>query len=56
MKFGQLKEHNKRNILLQKSCRKLGREINPRPLLVFFKKALYKVKASDLQFGFITFR
>ena len=35
MKFGQLIEYNKRNILLQKSCREWGREASPRPLFVF---------------------
>ena len=35
MKFGHLIEHNKRNILLKKSCRKLGRETNPTLLFVF---------------------
>ena len=38
MKFGQLKEHNKRNIFLQKLCRKWGQETSSRPLY-FFKKA-----------------
>ena len=45
IRFCQLVEHNKRNILLQKSCRKWGRETDPRPLL-YIKKAFYKVKAS----------
>ena len=34
MKFGQLMEHQ-RNVLLQKSCRKFGREASPRALFVF---------------------
>ena len=55
MKFGQLKEYNKRNILLQKACRKWGRETSPRPLFAF-KEALYKVKANGLQLGFTTLR
>ena len=37
MKFGQLTEYNKRNIFLQKSCRKCGREAGPRPIFVFQK-------------------
>ena len=35
MKFGQLIEYNKRNIFLQKLCRKWGKETNSRPLLIF---------------------
>ena len=35
MKFDQLIEYNMRNILLEKSYTKCGRETNPRP---FFKK------------------
>ena len=35
MKFGQVIEYNKRNISLQKSCRKWGRETSSRPLFVF---------------------
>ena len=35
MKFGQLLEHNKRNIFLQKSCRKLDREASFGPLFIF---------------------
>ena len=38
MKFGQLIEYNKRNIFLQKLCRKWDRETNSRPLFYFFKK------------------
>ena len=37
MKFGQLIEYNKRNIFLQKLCRKWGRETSSRPLY-FLKK------------------
>ena len=36
MKFGQLMEYNKRNIFLQKMCRKCGGETIPRP---FFEKS-----------------
>ena len=35
MKFGQLIEHNKRNIFLQKSCGIWDRETSSRPLFVF---------------------
>ena len=35
LKFGQVKECNKRNIFPQKSCSKWDRETNSRPLLVF---------------------
>ena len=31
MKFGQLKEYNVRNIFLEKSCTRYGRETRPRP-------------------------
>ena len=37
MKFGQLIEYNKRNIFLQKLCKKWGRETSSRPLFVFLK-------------------
>ena len=35
MKFGQLLEYNKRNIFLQKLCRKWGKETSSRPLFIF---------------------
>ena len=35
IKFGQLIEYNKRNIFLQKLCRKWGKETSSRPLLIF---------------------
>ena len=38
MKLGQLIEYNKRNIFLQKFCRKEGRGLVP-DLALFFKKA-----------------
>ena len=44
--------NNKKNIFLQKSCRKEGREI----FLLFFLKALHEVKASGLQLSFNIFR
>ena len=33
IKFGQLIEYNKRNIFLQKLCRKWGKEASSRPLI-----------------------
>ena len=51
MKFDQLIEYNKRNIFLKNE---VGRLV-PGSLL-FFKKALYKVKAIIPQFGFNAFR
>ena len=38
MKFGQLKEYNKRNIFLQKLCRNEAGRLVPDPFL-FFEKA-----------------
>ena len=35
MKFGQVIEDNKRNIFLQKSCRKSARETSSRPVFIF---------------------
>ena len=60
MKYGQLKhvpwlkEHNVRNIFLQKLCRKWGRETNSRSISFFFlkKEALNEIKASGLHFSF----
>ena len=37
VRFGQLIEYNKRNIFLQKLCRKCGKETSSRPLY-FLKK------------------
>ena len=37
MKFGQLIKYSVRNIFLQKSGRKCGREASSRPLFVFLK-------------------
>ena len=37
MKFDQLTGYNKRNIFLQKSCRKCGRKAGPRSIFVFQK-------------------
>ena len=44
IKFGQLIE--------KESRRKCGRETSSRPVFVFFKKALYKVKRSGQHFSF----
>ena len=35
MKFGQLIKYDKRNIFLQKLCRKWGKETSSRPLFIF---------------------
>ena len=51
IKLGQVTEHNNSNIFLLNSCKKSGSETSSRPLFVF-RKALYDVKASDLQSGF----
>ena len=42
MKLGQLIKHNKRNIFLQKSCRKWGRKTSSRPLFVFRKSFILR--------------
>ena len=55
MKYGQLIEYNKRNILLQKSYRKCGIETSSRPLFVFFEKALNELKTSGLELSFNIF-
>ena len=55
MKLGQLIGYNKRNIFLQKWCRKWGRETNSRPLY-FWKIAWYEVKASGMLLSFNIFR
>ena len=41
MKFGQLIEHNKRNIFPQKLCGKWGRETSPKPLFIFLKSFIW---------------
>ena len=38
IKFGQLTKYNVRNIFLQKSCGKCGRETSSKALSVFLKK------------------
>ena len=54
MKRGQLLEYNKRSIFLQKSCKNEAERLVP-DLSLYFKKALYEVKASGLQFSFNIF-
>ena len=47
MKFGQVIEHYKRNIFLQKLCWKWGKETSSRPLFFFFlkkKQTLFNAK------------
>ena len=44
MKLGQLIEYNKKNIFLQKLCRKCGKETSSRPLLFFNKKTQLNMK------------
>ena len=54
MKFGQVIEYKKRNICLQRPCKnEAGRLVLG--LILFFKKALYEVKARGLQFSFHIF-
>ena len=55
MKPSQLIEYNKRNIFLQKSCRKQDGRLVP-DLSLFSKKVLYEVNASGLQVSLNIFR
>ena len=55
IKFGQLIEHNKKNIFLQKQFKKYDKETSPDHFFIF-RKALYKVKANGLQLSFKIFR
>ena len=54
MKFCQLVEYNKRNIFLKNLVENETRRLVP-DLFLVFKKALYEVKASDLQLSFNIF-
>ena len=55
MKLGQLIEYNKRNFFFKNHTEnKTGRLIPD--LFLFFKRALYKIKASHLQLSFNIFR
>ena len=51
MKFGQLVEYHTRIISLQKPYKRRGRETIS-DLFLYFKKALYEVKAGSLRFSF----
>ena len=51
-KFGQVIEHDKRNIFLQQSWKKYCRETRTPELFLFFKKDLSELKARDLQPNF----
>ena len=53
IKFDQLLDYSKKNIFVQKSCRKWGTGTSSRPL---FKKALYEVKTSVTRCNFSTFQ
>ena len=55
MKFGQVKEYNKINIFLQKSCENEAGRLVP-DLVLFFKKVLFEVIVSGLQLSFNQFR
>ena len=56
MKFGQLIEYNKRNIVFFKNrAENEERRLVP-GLFLFFKKALYELKASGLQLSYSVFR
>ena len=52
MKFGQSIEYNKKNIFLQKPCRKWDKETGFQTYFLFFKKALYMWEESGLQLDF----
>ena len=55
LKFGQLIEYNKRNIFKKNHAENKAKRLVS-DLILFFKKALYKVKTSFLQLGFTIFR
>ena len=55
MKLCQLIKYSMRYIFIQNSCRKWARETSSPPLFLFFKKALYKVKASGQHLSFKIF-
>ena len=54
MKFGQLKEYNSMNIFFKNHAENEAARLVP-DLFLFFKKALYKVKAIVLQLDFNIF-
>ena len=55
MKLGQIIEYTKRNIFFNNHAENEAGRLVP-DLFLFFKKALYEVKASSLQLSFNTFR
>ena len=56
MKFGQVKDYNKRNIFLQKLMQEMRQEDSFRTFCFFLKKkALHELKASGLQLSFNMF-
>ena len=55
MNFGQVIAYNKRNIFFKNHVENEARRLVP-DLFLFFKKALYEVKASGLQLSFNRFR
>ena len=48
MKFGQLMEYKMRNVFLEKSCKKCGIEISPRPFLKKSKLSISLAQHSEL--------
>ena len=55
MKFGQLMEHNERNIFLQKLCGKWGRVTSSRFLFIFSKSLIWgESKRSTALFQYIS--
>ena len=51
MKFCLVIEHNKRNNFFKNHAEKKARRLAP-DVLLLFKKALYEVKVSGIQFNF----
>ena len=49
MKFAQVIEYSKKNVFLQKSCKKRGRETSSRRLFAFLKKLDIRQKGSGQQ-------
>ena len=54
MKFCLVIEHNKRNNFFKNHAEKKARRLAP-DVLLLFKKALYEVKVSGIQFNFHIF-
>ena len=55
MKFSQLRKHNVKNIFFKNHGENELERLAP-DLFLFFKKALYEVKAIGLQLSFYIFR